>query len=142
MRKTIANAMLCLLLLLSVATARCESLCAMSSMPASSSSSSMTMQQDDAMVMDSGMEHCHGMEGMQNNLPNADAGCGQMNCRHQALPASSDIRVVADDTVSLAAVLLPIVERVLLPLQRADESAWPPHRVSLTPLEQGSMLRV
>lgn len=140
MRKMIANAMLCLLLLLSVATARCESLCAVSVMP-SSSSSSMTMS-DDAMAMDSDMEHCHGMEGMQNNLPNADAGCGQMNCRHQALPASSDVRVVADDTVSLAMMMLPVAERVTLPLQRMDESAHLPRIVPLTPLEQTSMLRV
>lgn len=138
MRKTIANAMLCLLLLLSVATARCESLCMVSSMP--SSSPSMQMQHEDAMVMDSGMEHCHGM--MHNDMPNADAGCGQMNCRHQALPASSDFRIVADDTVSLAAVSLPIVEHVVLPLQRVDDTANPPRIVPLTPLEQTSMLRV
>jgi hypothetical protein len=141
MRKIIANAMLCLLLLLSVATARCESLCAMSSMPATSSAST-NMQHDDAMAMDSDMEHCHGMHAMQNDLPNADAGCGQMNCRHQALPASSDVRVVADDTASLAAVVLPIVEHTVLPLQRLDDAADPPHIVPLTPLEQSSMLRV
>ena len=135
MRKTIANAMLCLLLLLSVATARCEAFCMASSMPAPS----MTMQHDDAMAMDSGMEHCHGM---QNDLPNMDAGCGQMNCRHQALPASSDVRVVADDSVSLTAVPLPLVERIALAVRRVDEAADPPRIIPLSPLEQTSMLRV
>ena len=135
MRKMIANAMFCLLLLLSVATARCEALCMASSMPAPS----MTMQNDDAMVMDAGMEHCHGM---QNDLPNMDASGGQMNCRHQALPASSDFRIVADDAVSLPSVLLPVVERIVLPEQRAHEAVDPPRIIPLTPLEQTSMLRV
>ncbi len=94
------------------------------------------------MAMDSGMEHCHGMDGMQNNLPDADAGCGQMSCRHQALPASSDVRVVADDTVSLAVVMLPVVQRIALPAQRVEDAADPPRIVPLTPLEQTSMLRV
>ncbi len=138
MRKTIANAMLCLFLLLSVATARCESLCAMSAMPATA----MAMTQDDAMAMDSDMEHCHGMQGMQNGLPNADTGCGQINCRHQALPASSDFRVVTDDTASLAVVVMPVTEDAVIPLQRVNDAADPPRFVPLTPLEQSSMLRV
>jgi hypothetical protein len=137
MRKMIANAMLCLLLLLSVATARCESLCVMSTMPAA-----MTMAQDDAMAMDAGMGHCHDMQVMQNGLPNADFGCGQVNCRHQALPASSDVRVVADDSASLAVMTLPIVERVVMSSRYADDTADPPRFVPLTPLEQSSMLRV
>lgn len=138
MRKMIANAMLCLLLLLSMASARCESLCAVSSMPATA----MTTTQDNAMAMTSDMGHCHGMQGMQNGLPNADAACGQMNCRHQALPASSDFRVVTDDAVSLTAVMLPVVERLILPVQRVDEAADSPRFVALTPFEQSSMLRV
>jgi hypothetical protein len=138
MRKMIANAMLCLFLLLSVATARCESLCAMSAMPATA----MAMTQDDAMTMDSDMGHCHGMQAMQNGLPNADSGCGQMNCRHQALPASSDVRVVADTTASLAVVTLPIVEHAVMSSRRVDDAVDPPRSVPLTPLEQSSMLRV
>jgi len=137
MRKTIANAMLYLFLLLSVATARCESLCAMSAMPAA-----MTMAQDDAMTMDSDTGHCHGMQVMQNGLPNADSGCGQMNCRHQALPASSDVRVVADTTASLAVVTFAVVEHAVVSSRRVDDIADPPRFVPLTPLEQSSMLRV
>jgi hypothetical protein len=145
MRKTIANAMLCLLLLLSVGTARCDSLCAASAMPAMAASAmdeATPTPHDDAMVMDSGMEHCQGMSAERNNLPNVDAGCGQMNCRHQALPPSADSRVVTDDAGLLAAVILPVTEHVAVPMTRALDVADHPLAVPLSPLEQTSMLRV
>ncbi|SDF32784.1 hypothetical protein [Terriglobus roseus] len=145
MRKTIANAMLCLLLLLSVGTARCESLCAMSAMPpmaASAMDEATVTSHDDAMVMDSSMEHCQGMRSEHNNLPNADAGCGQMNCRHQALPPSADSRVLTDDAGLLVAVTLPVTEHVVVPATRTLDAADHPLAVPLSPLEQTSMLRV
>lgn len=145
MRKMIANAMLCLLLLLSVGTARCESLCAMSAMPAMAASAmdeAAVTSRDDAMMMDSGMEHCQGMRAEHNNLPNADAGCGQMNCRHQVLPPSADFRVVTDDVGSLVAVVLPITAHAAVPVVRTLNAADPPLAVPLSPLEQTSMLRV
>ncbi|MEZ2345687.1 hypothetical protein [Terriglobus sp. RCC_193] len=145
MRKTIANAMLCLLLLLSVGTARCESLCAVSAMPAMAASmmdEAAAMPQDDAMAMDSGMEHCQGMRAEHNNLPNADAGCGQMNCRHQALPSSADFRVVTDGSGLLVAVVLPVTEHVVVPITRTLDASDHPLAVPLSPLEQTSMLRV
>ncbi len=145
MRKMIANAMLCLLLLLSVGTARCESLCAMSAMPAMAASApdeATVTPHDDAMVMDSGMEHCQGMRAEQNNLPNADAGCGQMNCRHQALPPSADFRVATDDAGLLVATVLAVSEHAVVPVVRVLDASDPPRTVPLSPLEQTSVLRV
>lgn len=146
MRKMIANAMLCLLLPLSVGTARCESVCAVSAMPAIAASAmdeaAVMPHDDDAMVMDSGMEHCQGMHAERNDLPNVDAGCGQMNCRHQALPLSADFRVVTDDAGLLVAVILPVTEHVVVPMTRALDVADHPLAVPLSPLEQTSMLRV
>lgn len=145
MRKMIANAMLCLLLLLSVGTARCESICAVSAMPAMAASAmdgAAAMSHDDAMVMDSGMEHCQGMRAERNDLPNVDAGCGQMNCRHQALPPTADFRVVTDDAGLLVAVVLPVTEHVVVPTTRVLDVIDHPLAVPLSPLEQTSMLRV
>ena len=145
MRKMIANAMLCLLLLLSVGTARCESLCAASSMPAMAASAideAAAMPHDDSMVMDSSMEHCQGMRAEQNNLPNADAGCGQMNCRHQALPPSADFRVVTDDAGLLVATVLTVTQHVVIPVARVLDASDHPLTGPLSPLEQTSMLRV
>ncbi|MEG9432979.1 hypothetical protein [Terriglobus sp. ADX1] len=145
MRKMIANAMLCLLLLLSVGTARCESICAVSAMPAMAASAmdeAAAMPHDGAMVMDSGMEHCQGMRAERNDLPNIDAGCGQMNCRHQALPPSADFRVVTDDAASLVAVVLPVTEHVVVPITHVLDVTDHPLAVPLSPLEQTSMLRV
>ncbi|WP_047488457.1 hypothetical protein [Terriglobus sp. TAA 43] len=145
MRKMIANAMLCLLLLLSVGTARCESLCAMSAMPAMAASAmdeTPTMSHDDSMVMDAGMEHCQGMRIEQNNLPNVDAGCGQMNCRHQALPPSADFRVVTDDVGLLVATVFTVAEHAVVPAAGVLDVTDHPRAVPLSPLEQTSMLRV
>jgi|GEM_PF-3468026 len=145
MRKMIANAMLCLLLLLSVGTARCESLCAVSVMPvmaASALDEAAAMPHDDAMAMDPGMEHCQGMQAEHNNLPNVEAGCGQMNCRHQALPPTADFRVVTDDAGLLVAVVLPVTEHVAVSMAHVLDVTDHPLAVPLSPLEQTSMLRV
>jgi ferredoxin len=145
MRKMIANAMLCLLLLLSVGIARCESVCAVAAMPAMAASAmdgASAMPHDDAMVTDSGMEHCQGMRADHNNLPDVDAGCGQMNCPHQALPPSADFRVVTDGSGLLVAVVLPVTEHVVVAVTRTLDAVDHPLAVPLSPLEQTSMLRV
>lgn len=140
MPKWFASAMLCLLLLLSVGTTQCELRCAVAALPAVPMAPSAMSH--DAMNMSAGMEHCEGMS-EASSLPNADAGCGQMHCRHQVLPSSSDFRAVTDEAGLQAAVLLPVSDYAVMPLDaRRLEADNVPLPDPLSPLEQTSMLRV
>jgi len=127
--------MLCLLLLLLVGTVRCESLCVLTAIAASSVDDSM---HENAM---GSMEHCHGTNTEHNGLANADA-CWKMNCNHQDLLASSEFSVTTDTTGLMVAIVLPVVQHAMVPSVRVMDVADIPLPVPISPLQQSSLLRL
>lgn len=140
MRRLFASAMLCVLLLLSVAVVRCEAQCSFAAMP-------MAMQPvspaDSAVAMDSSMEHCDGMRGARDGLMLADAACGTSMCRHQALPSTSDSRIDVDRAQLMQPVTVQIADvPTLLQGHRQADSWKGPPLPQRSPLDRSSSLRV
>ena len=139
MRRLFTSAMLCLLLLLSVAAVRCEARCSFAAMP-------MAMQPapaaDSAVAMDSGMEHCAGMRGAGKGLPVADAACGTVMCRHQALP-SADSLIEVDRAQLMQPAILKVTAAPMLPQGHRQSDGWKrPPLPQRSPLDQSFSLRV
>ena len=135
MRTFVAVAMMCLLLLLSVGTARCEMRCAASAMPIPQSAG-MGMS-----MADTG--HCDGMAASSAQMAGAESACSSMMCRHAVLPAAPVAWVDVDrDVVAVQAVLPGSNQVSIMPLRRSLNRHVRPPLQPRAPLEQSSLLRV
>lgn len=134
MRTVVANAMLCLLILLTVGSVRCEVRCTSTSML-----TSPTAQTGATKVM----EHCGGMLSSHDDAFLMNASCSSGMCSHQALSAASDYSLDPASHIDLQmADLRWNAASVSLPLRGVRLEVARPPLLLRSPLEQSSNFRV